>query len=79
MNIDCCGVNYYLDEEKFKEAMSKPAPPLKMDEVIAIQHQMRELELDLMARIKQTAAPDPYTELQRYIDELLESKNHENR
>lgn len=65
------GPGYYLNEEKFKTAMSAPAPPPNLEEVAAIQHRFRELHIDLIGRLQQTATPDPEAELQRYIEGLM--------
>lgn len=74
MWIHDSGTDYYLDQAAFQSAMSAPPPPLDMAEVIAIQHRMREMETEFMARMEQISSPDPEAELRRYLDQLIEKE-----
>lgn len=73
MYIHFSGMDYFLDEKKFREmiAAAGPPPPLNMEEVIAIQQRMREMEVDFMEHLEMTAMPVPHRELQRYLDGLI--------
>lgn len=54
--------------------MAKSNPQRRTEEVIAVQHQMKELEDRLMEYLRQTATPDPVEALRRCLNEMLDKR-----
>ena len=71
MWVRAFGRDYYLNEKSFAEQMAQPAPNWRMEEIVAIQHQMREAEDRLLDYLKQTATSDPLETLRKHIDDMV--------
>lgn len=75
MYVEALGTTYYLDEESFAKRMTQAAKehPWRMEEVVAIQHQMKSVEDRIFEHVRRSATPDPMETLRRHIDKMSSS------
>lgn len=72
MHFNFLDKEYYLDEQRWVERMTpKQGPPWRIEEVIAIQHRMKESEERILEYLRQTATPDPIDTLRKHLDEMI--------
>lgn len=72
--IHAFGTDYYLDEEAWTRQVVEGAlngPPWRVEEVIAIQQQMRGLDNLLLEYMQRTATPNPLDTLRKHLDEMI--------
>jgi hypothetical protein len=83
MNTQAFGASYFLDEKSFAERMTQAHKetetkyPWRMEEILAIQRQMRSSEDRLFEYVRQIATPDPLETLRHHIEEMIESQGLE--
>ena len=79
MYINLFGSNCYFDEKSWVERMTMTTldgPPWRIEDIIAIQHQMKESEDRIFEYMRQTATPDPIEQLRKHLDEMI-AKEHQ--
>ena len=76
MYVRAFGADYYLNEKAFAERITQATTehPWRMEEIIAIQHQMKEAEDRIFEYMRQTATPDPLEVLRAHIAQMVEDE-----